>query len=94
MPCNLEVPGDEALDGVVAQSTAAATREDMIRLLRTAVFDPGAQRASGPAVERCATLLAAFAMATHVRAGAEHAVLDAQTGQFRYAKRCPHCDEE
>src|SRR3989442_13358963 len=73
---------------------AAAAREGEVGRLRATLLDPGAQRDDGLAAERRAALLAAFAVATNVGAGAQKAVIDAEPSQLGDAEPGPDRNEE
>src|SRR5687768_6051581 len=81
-PRDVHIFGDEALDGIVAQATAAAAGEEEVGRACVGRRDPSANRTCGVAVERRAPFLAALAMTPDVRCSAEHAMVDTETGQL------------
>src|SRR6516225_9064200 len=65
---------DDVFDGIAAQSVAANGREDGIVEFAGPLFEPRFQRSDGIAAKRCTALLAALALASDMRASAEHNV--------------------
>jgi hypothetical protein len=76
--------GDEPLDGVTAETGAAAAGEDWVGWVAAAFCEPFAQDVDGLPGQWRGPVLSAFATATEARTGAELDVVDRQPGQFGY----------
>ena len=74
---------DEITDRVGGDRSASSCRKEWIVADGTGFGKPHFEHSDGVRCERCAALLAAFAIAADVGAGAEHDVSAAQLGQFR-----------
>jgi hypothetical protein len=78
--------GDEAGDGVVGQSRAAAGREQGAGVGAPVGGEPASQDADGERGQRGAAVLATFAAAVDMRADTELEIADDECGQFRDAE--------
>ena len=74
------------LQRVVAERGSARGREDRVVGPTVALAQPTSQDADGVLAQRSATTLAPLALASHVRADAEHDVLAAKTCELRGAQ--------
>lgn len=77
------VLGEEAFDGISAELSAPAGREERLERLALSFSQPGSERRHGRGRQRRDPLLAALAEAAHVGTAAECHVLASQPDQLR-----------
>ena len=80
------MPADQVLERVAAQPAAAHGREQRLIVVAAPFLEPLLQQLGGVAAKRCAALLAALAVASDVRTGAQNDVLAAQADQLGCAQ--------
>ena len=86
MPMRRGMLADEVFERVTAQPVAAHRREQRMIVAAAPFPQPLLQQLDGVAPERRAPFLAALAVASDMRTGAEHRVLAAQVDQLGCAQ--------